>query len=62
MLSKNTRLCLYSAWASRCRFIRIGNAKASVRGTAIVGLHAFFMFAVKQSLNNNGECRKSDKE
>ena len=34
---------LYSAWASRCRSNTMGNARASGSGTAIVGLHAFFM-------------------
>ena len=34
--------CLYSAWASRCRFKMMGNARALEHGTAIVGLHAFF--------------------
>ena len=34
---------LYSAWASRCRFKMMGNARALEHGTAIVGLHAFFI-------------------
>ena len=34
--------CLYSAWASRCRFKMMGNARALEHGTAIVGLHAFY--------------------
>ena len=34
---------IYSAWASRCRSNTMGNARASGSGTAIVGLHAFFI-------------------
>ena len=39
---------LYSAWASRCRFRILGNAKASERGTAIVGFHAFFYVSIRE--------------
>ena len=37
------RECLYSAWASRCRFRILGNARASERGTTAVGIHVFFV-------------------
>lgn len=46
-------ICLYSAWASRCRFITQGNARASIRGTTIVNFHAFLCMYVPLKQRNN---------